>query len=66
MRTQIKIQPRPFADANFPDFVKKSFVLYFGGGEIWFEHLDGIYQYAELALEKLCADSDFFCRPSAP
>ena len=39
---------------------KKSFILPYAGGEIWFEHLDGIYQYTELAIEKLCADSDFF------
>lgn len=45
---------------ELPGFRKKSFVLHFGGGEIWFEHMDGIYQYTELAIEKLCADSDFF------
>lgn len=56
----------PICGCELPGFRKKSFVLYFGGGEIWFEHLDGIYQYTEHALEKLCADSDFFCRPSAP
>lgn len=32
---------------------KKSFILPYAGGEIWFEHLDGIYQYTEFALEKL-------------
>ena len=56
----------PVCGRELPGFCKKSFVLYFGGGEIWFEHLDGIYQYTELTLEKLCADSEFFCRPSAP
>ncbi len=56
----------PVCGRELPGFRKKSFVLYYGGGEIWFEHLDGIYQYTELAVEKLCADSDFFCRPSAP
>lgn len=45
---------------------KKSFVLPFAGGEIWFEHLDGIYQYTELALEKLRADTAVFRRPSYP
>ncbi|HBF15977.1 MAG TPA: hypothetical protein DDW30_09940 [Clostridiales bacterium] len=29
---------------------KKSFILPYAGGEIWFEHLDGIYQYTELAI----------------
>lgn len=51
---------------SLPGFCKKSFVLPYAGGEIWFEHLDGIYRYTELALEKLCADTPAFCRPSAP
>ena len=45
---------------------KKSFILPFAGGEIWFEHLDGIYQYTELAIQKLHADTATFRRPSAP
>lgn len=45
---------------------KKSFILPFAGGEIWFEHLDGVYQYSELALQKLRADAALFRRPSAP
>ncbi|MDD7445994.1 MAG: hypothetical protein PUK79_06155 [Clostridiales bacterium] len=45
---------------------KKSFILPFAGGKIWFEHLDGIYQYTELALQKLRADTANFRRPSAP
>ena len=56
----------PGCSREIPGFRKKSFVLYYGGGEIWFEHLVGIYQYTDLALEKLCDDSEFFCRPSAP
>lgn len=56
----------PVCGRELPGFRKKSFILHYGGGEIWFEHLDGIYRHSELALEKLCADSDFFCRPSAP
>ena len=56
----------PVCGRKLPGFCKKSFVLYFNDGEIWFEHLDGIYQYTGLTIEKLCADSDFFCRPSAP
>lgn len=31
---------------------KKSFSMFFGGGEIWFEHLDGMYGYTDLAIEK--------------
>ncbi|MGN0641866.1 MAG: hypothetical protein ACI4JJ_01850 [Huintestinicola sp.] len=45
---------------------KKSFSMYFGGGEIWFEHLDGIYEYTDLAIEKLEKDSHTFKRPSMP
>lgn len=32
---------------KLPGVRKKSFVLPFKGGEIWFEHLDGMYQYTE-------------------
>ena len=56
----------PVCGRELSEFRKKSFVLHYYGGEIWFEHLDGIYQYTELTLEKLCADSKSFCRPSAP
>lgn len=35
---------------ELPGVKKKSFALPFRGGEIWFEHLDGIYQYTELVL----------------
>lgn len=51
---------------ELPGFKKKSFALPFGGGEIWFEHLDGMYGYSELVLEKLSADMPVFQRPSAP
>ncbi len=33
----------PVCGRELPGFRKKSFVLHYGGGEIWFEHLDGIY-----------------------
>lgn len=49
---------------SLPGFRKKSFSMAFHGGEIWFEHLDGIYGYEELVLEKLKNDSAVFCRPS--
>jgi hypothetical protein len=51
---------------KLPGVRKKSFLLPFAGGEIWFEHLDGIYQYTGLAIEKLRADTATFRRPSAP
>ena len=50
---------------ELPGVRKKSFLLPFAGGEIWFEHLDGIYQYTELAIEKLRRDSAIFRRPSS-
>lgn len=45
---------------------KKSFILPYAGGEIWFEHLDGIYQYTELAIQKLRTDTAVFRCPSSP
>ena len=50
---------------ELPGVKKKSFVLPFAGGEIYFEHLDGIYQYTELAIKKLRADIPAFRRPSS-
>ena len=37
----------------------------YAGGEIRFEHLDGIYNHEELILEKLNNDRPAFSRPSA-
>ena len=51
---------------ELPGVRKKSFILPFAGGEIWFEHLDGIYQYTELAIQKLRRDTSIFRRPSSP
>ncbi|MGN0367672.1 MAG: hypothetical protein ACI4EK_02730 [Wujia sp.] len=51
---------------KLPGVKKKSFVLPFGGGEIWFEHLDGMYQYTELVLQKLKQDAKIFSLPSKP
>lgn len=50
---------------ELPGFKKKSFSMYFGGGEIWFEHLDGMYEQEELVIEKFLGDTKTFCRPSA-
>ena len=49
---------------DLPGFKKKSFAMYFGGGEIWFEHLDGIYEYEDLVIEKFLNDAKTFCRSS--
>ena len=43
---------------------KASFSMPFKNAEIWFEHLDGMYQYTELSLSKLERDSAEFLRPS--
>ena len=51
---------------KLPGYRKKSFSLPYAGDEIWFEHLDGIYQYTELALSKLEADSGEFLSLSKP
>ena len=49
---------------DLPGARKKSFLLPFAGGEIWFEHLDGMDRYTELAVQKLRADAAIFRRPS--
>lgn len=54
------------APETLPGVKKQSFVLPFSGGEIWFEHLDGMYQYSELVLNKLKNDSRIFLAPSKP
>lgn len=51
---------------RLPGNKKKSFALPFNNGEIWFEHLDGMYQYDQLVLNKLAKDSKEFLRPSMP
>ena len=51
---------------ELPGVKKKSFELPYGGGEIWFEHLDGMYQYTDLVLNKLKDDAQTFCLPSKP
>lgn len=58
-----RICPQP---ENLPGVKKASFSLPYRGGEIWFEHLDGMYQYTELVLKKLHGDSAAFLSPSAP
>lgn len=45
---------------------KKSFAMYFGGGEIWFEHLDGMYSFTDEVIQKFIADTQSITKPSAP
>jgi len=60
MNTLEKIKP-----TELPGYRKKSFALPYNGGEIWFEHLDGIYEHEELVLKKLLSDTPIFIKPSA-
>ena len=69
MKNAIRRYKAGYADKKpdeLPGVRKKSFVLPFAGGEIWFEHLDGIYQYTEVAIQKLRMDAAVFRRPSSP
>lgn len=43
---------------------KKSFELYFNGGSIWCEHLDGMGDMKDKVIEKFLSDKKSFCRPS--
>ena len=43
---------------------KKSFSLYYNGGEIWCEHLDSMCSERELVLEKFNSDLKVIARPS--
>lgn len=56
----------PLPPDELPGVKKASFVLPFRGGEIWFEHLDGMYQFTDLVLEKLERDGKTFLLPSKP
>lgn len=49
---------------NLHGYKKKSFALPYNGGEIWFEHLDGIYDNENLVVKKLEADIPYFSKPS--
>lgn len=51
---------------TLPGAKKPSFVLPYGGGEIWFEHLDNMGPHTELVLDKLRHDSRSFLLPSRP
>ena len=43
---------------------KKSFLLFYAGGEIWCEHLDALYDKKELVLKKFKSDLDVIKKPS--
>lgn len=58
--------PETINGEELAGFKKKSFALPYNGGEIWFEHLDGLYGFEELVLKKLSRDSLVFSRPSSP
>lgn len=65
-KDELRYMPGCVQPEKLPGVKKKSFILPYAGGEIWFEHLDGIYQYSELAVEKLRKDIAAFRRPSSP
>jgi len=52
-------------EENLPGYKKKSFSLPYNGGEIWFEHLDGMYNNEDLVIKKLEFDISKFTRPSS-
>jgi hypothetical protein len=51
---------------DLPGTRKKSFAMYFGGGEIWFEHLDGMYSFKDEVIRKFVADTSNITKPSSP
>lgn len=51
---------------ELPGTRKKSFAMYYGGTEIWFEHVDGMYSYANEVMQKFIDDTPSIARPSAP
>lgn len=53
-------------DNESTGLMKKSFSMFFDEGEIWFEHLGGIYGYTERAIEKLENDFIQYKQSSTP
>jgi hypothetical protein len=51
---------------DLPGSNKKSFAMYFCGGEIWFEHLDGMYSFTDEVMHKFIYDTQNVTKPSAP
>ncbi|MBE5960376.1 MAG: hypothetical protein E7256_03155 [Lachnospiraceae bacterium] len=56
----------PLSLEELPGYKKKSFSLFFAGSEIWAEHLDGMYQYADGVIQKFLEDALTFRQPSKP
>ena len=50
---------------ELPGYRKKSFLLYYNGGEIWFEHLECLFDHEDLVLKKLHDDMPLFTKPSS-
>lgn len=50
---------------SLPGYKKKSFLLYYNDGEIWFEHLDSIYGNEDLVIQKLYSDIPLFATQMA-
>lgn len=51
---------------DLPGTHKKSFAMNYMGGEIWFEHLDGMYSYTEEVIQKFRMNTPNITKPSAP
>lgn len=51
---------------DLPGTRKKSFSMYFGGGEIWIEHLDGMYTFTDEVMQKFIDDTQNITKPTAP
>jgi hypothetical protein len=63
----VKIKtPNDILSKDLPGTNKKSFAMYFGGGEIWFEHLDGMYSFTDKVIHKFIDDTQNVTKPSAP
>jgi hypothetical protein len=58
--------PKEISVKALPGINKKSFSMYFGGGEIWFEHLDGMHSYTDEVKRKFINDTKNVTKPSAP
>lgn len=50
---------------DLPGMHKKSFALYFNGGEIWCEHLDGMYTFTKEVMLKFIEDTPHVTKHSA-
>jgi hypothetical protein len=51
---------------DLPGTNRKSFAMYFSGGEIWFEHLDGMYSFEDEVMRKFINNITNITKPSAP